>query len=449
MTVVQRNAQHLHKLVNDVLELSQIEAAQMGMVLERTQPEHIVMDAVSMVRGLADAQRLSLSAEIAPNLPAVWVDPTRIRQVLINFLNNAIKFTERGGIDVRAWHDVPQDRIVFAVRDTGPGIAAADVPRLFQEFSQLDSGTRRKHSGTGLGLVISKHFVHMHNGQIWAESAPDIGSTFAFSLPVCRDDAGAFPCLPNAQGDTPSRLPYSGERIVLAVTRSQFGASVLARYLRECRVVIAANLGDARIEAQQWLPQMVIFDTAQVVLGAEQMQSFLTDCELKDSVAIACPLPGEDWVRQRIGVQTYLIKPVTREDVLNALDVADKQARRVLVIDDDEDFVRLMRRFLDSAARGYRISSAVSGDEGLALLHQVRPDVIVLDMQLPDMTGTQVAERIRAEAGFANVPIIVVSGQEFAQVFDQAGATVTLSKAHGFSAGELVKIIARVQEPSN
>ncbi len=182
LTVVQRNAQHLHKLVNDVLELSQIEAAQMGMVLEQTQPEQLTLESINMVRGLAEAQRLSLSAEIEGDLPQVWVDATRIRQVLINFLNNAIKFTERGGVTVRVRHDAPQHQIVFAVHDTGPGIAAQDVPRLFQEFGQLDS-TRRKHAGTGLGLVISKRFVQMHEGQIWVESVPGAGS-YVFLQPA-------------------------------------------------------------------------------------------------------------------------------------------------------------------------------------------------------------------------------------------------------------------------
>ncbi len=233
---------------------------------------------------------------------------------------------------------------------------------------------------------------------------------------------------------------------MLVVTRSVFGASVLARYLRDCHVVATATIEEARAKALQLLPQMVIFDTAHVVMGIEQMQAFLRECELKQAIALGCPLPGEDLVRQQIGVQEYLTKPVTRDEVLNALEQVDKEARRILVIDDDEDFVRLIRRFLDSTARGYRVTSANSGTEGLALLHQLRPDVIVLDMQLPDMNGAQVAHRIRSDAEFANVPIIVVSGQEFAPTFDLMGASVVMSKAHGFSASELVKMIERVQD---
>lgn len=441
MSVVQRNAQHLQKLVNDVLELSQIEAAQMGMVLEQTQPEQIVAEAVNMVRGLADAQRLTVTVDIAPNLPPVWVDATRIRQVLINFLNNGIKFTDVGEVVARAWLDSAQDRIVFSVSDTGPGIAPDDLPKLFQEFSQLDGSTRRKHAGTGLGLVISKHFVQMHQGQIWVESTPGHGSTFYFSLPISRDVTNTYTAWP----DTASYLPYGGEQIVLVVTRSPFGASVLARHLKQCHVVAATDVAEARTKAMQLLPQVVVFDTAQVVLGVEQMQSFMAECNLKQSVAVACPLPGEDLVRQQIGVQEYLSKPVTREDVLRALESVGADARRVLIIDDDEDFARLMRRFLDSAARGYRVMSAHSGQEGLAMMQQVRPDVVVLDMQLPDISGAAVAQHMRADPVFAQVPIVVVSGQEVGPVFDMAGASLIVSKAGGFSASELVRMIERVQ----
>jgi signal transduction histidine kinase/CheY-like chemotaxis protein len=445
LTVVQRNAQHLHKLVNDVLELSQIEAAQMGMVLDKVDPTQLALEAVNMMRGLAEANHLELRTEIASDLPMLWVDATRIRQVLINLLNNAIKFTEQGSITTQVWQDPKQDRVIFAVQDTGPGIAPHDMPRLFQEFSQLDVGTRRKFPGTGLGLVISKHFVQLHNGQIWVESTLGLGSTFYFSLPICREDVTTFPCLSETSSE---RLPYSGKQVVLVITRSAFGANVLARYLRESTVIIVGDLEEARQKARHHLPQLIVFDIAQGALGVAQMQDFLTASNLTQSVAIACPLPGEELVRQQLGVELYLIKPVGRDDVLNALEQADAVARRVLVIDDDEDFVRLVRRFLESSGQGYRIASAHSGAEGLALAQQLRPDVILLDMQLPDVSGAHVAHQLRANEALADIPIIVVSGQEFAPTFDLAGASLVLSKAHGFSASELVKMIARVQKDS-
>jgi signal transduction histidine kinase/CheY-like chemotaxis protein len=440
LTVVQRNASHLQTLVNDVLELSQIEAAQVGLVLEQAQPEAIVNDAVNMVRGLAEAHHLTLETDVALGLPPVWVDATRIRQVLINFLNNAIKFTEGGGMVVRAQLSDAGDRIVFSVADTGPGIAAEHLPRLFEEFSQLDSGTRRKHGGTGLGLAISKRFVQLHAGNIWAESTPGIGSTFFFDLPICEDASHPRPCW----DERTARLPYSGDQIVLVVTRSAFAASLLSRHLRGCHIVVAEDLISAQAQAKQVLPRMIVFDTASAPLDGAQMQRFLAECDLTNTMALACPLPGEDLIRQQLGAHQYLIKPVTRDRVLAAIETANDVVRRVLVIDDDEDFVRLLRRFLDGSARGYRIAGAHSGAEGLALLPQLRPDVVVLDMQLPDIGGAQVAERIRATPGFAHVPIVVISAQEITPALDLSRASVFMSKANGFAPGDLIRVIERM-----
>lgn len=442
LTVVQRNALHLQSLVNDVLELSQIESAQIGLVLEQASPEQMVLDAANMMRSLIEAHGLSLTVQVEAGLPTVWVDITRIRQVLINFINNAVKFTERGGIVVAARLSAAGDAVVFSVRDTGMGIAEKDVPHLFEEFSQLDSGTRRKHGGTGLGLAISKRFVQLHHGEIGVESTLGEGSTFYFALPANRNALDAqLPAPANLQ-----RLPYSGDRIVLVITQSPFAASVLSRHLREWHIVTSSDLCEAGTLARQLMPQLVVLDTTRSPHTFEALQAFLTECQLKQTLGICCPLPGEDLMRRQIGAQQYLVKPVSRESVLEAVEHAAGQARRVLVIDDDEDFVRLMRRFLDSAGRNYRVTGAYSGEEGLALLQQVHPDLVVLDMQLPDISGVEVAQRIHALPEYAGLPIIVISAQDVTPALDAVAPTIVMGKSEGMSASELVSMIARIAE---
>src|SRR5258708_5824874 len=183
LSIIHRNAKHLQTLVNDVLDLSRIEAAQMVMVPEETDPMALVQEAVQTVRSLVEMRGLRLTVQIADGLPKLWLDATRIRQVLFNLLNNAARFTEVGGITVRA--ECREDCAIFSVQDTGPGIAVQDIDRLFLEFHQLNAGTRRQHNGAGLGLAISRRVVELHNGHICVESELGNGSAFFFRLPIC------------------------------------------------------------------------------------------------------------------------------------------------------------------------------------------------------------------------------------------------------------------------
>ncbi|MDI7278123.1 MAG: ATP-binding protein, partial [Anaerolineae bacterium] len=186
MGIVHRNACHLQTLVNDVLDLARIEAAQMGILPEETSPGALAEEAVNVARSLVESRGLALQLQIEPGLPQLWLDPTRIRQVLFNLLNNAARFTEQGTITVSVRRQ--GDEVVFSVADTGVGIAPEDLPRVFEEFQQLNGTTRRRHGGAGLGLAISKRFVQLHGGRIWVESQPGQGSTFYFGLPIRRSE---------------------------------------------------------------------------------------------------------------------------------------------------------------------------------------------------------------------------------------------------------------------
>ena len=193
ITAIQRNSQHLARLVDDVLDLSQVEAGKMVLAKEWTSLDQIVEAAALAVRALYDSKGLYLRAAAPSDLPPVFCDSTRIRQVILNLLSNAGRFTERGGVEVRATSN--DQEIIVCVSDTGPGIAVADQDRLFQPFQQLDGSLRRSHGGTGLGLSISKRFVEMHQGKMWLQSpahespgsAGGPGAAFFFSLPLTTE----------------------------------------------------------------------------------------------------------------------------------------------------------------------------------------------------------------------------------------------------------------------
>ena len=442
LSIVYRNACHLQKLVNDVLDLARIEAARMTFVPEEIGPDALVQEAVNTARSLVESHGLKLRVEIEPGLPQLWVDPTRIRQVLFNLLNNAERFTERGSITVSVCR--AGEEIIFSVADTGVGIAPADVPRLFEEFQQLDGTTHRRYGGAGLGLVISRQFVELHGGRIWVESRPGQGSTFSFSLPIARQDAIEGHNERPAEPLTPAPAGSQDGHILLAVTRSPSAAMLLRRYVRDCRTVVVQDLEQARNAAAQVLPQVVIIDTTHQGLDAAALRALGQAWALPHCSFIACPLPGEEPIRQRLQVDGYLVKPITRQDLWDALRRFGEGIDRVLIIDDDVDFARLVTRLLDSPLRRYQVLSAHSAREGIELMQRQRPDLLLLDLKLPDMDGVQVIERLRGDPAWAGLPIVVVSAQEEIDTLEALNGGMVIAKSSGLNVGEAVQWIQQV-----
>lgn len=231
LSIVHRNASYLQTLINDVLDMARIQAAQMSIQPEETDPAELVQEVGTMTRSLIEARGLHLRLEVQPGLPRPWIEPIRIRQVLLNLVNNAARFTEAGHVTVRAHRD--GEAVTFAVADTGIGISAADLPRVFNEFEQVATGTRGA-GGTGLGLAISRAFVELHGGRIWAESEgmSGRGSTFSFSLPATRTPLLAPPLTEASAAPAAVSLKPSDQPILLAVTASPTAATLLTRYVR-------------------------------------------------------------------------------------------------------------------------------------------------------------------------------------------------------------------------
>jgi signal transduction histidine kinase len=175
-------ADNLLSLINGLLDLAKIEAGKMELNIEEVDVPLVIDDVIELMRASADAKALSLQADVASTLPTAWADRARIRQVLVNLVANAVKFTERGGVTIRA--SVVDGWITLAVVDTGVGIPAEAQTYIFDEFRQVDASTTRRYGGTGLGLAISKRLIALHGGRIWVDSAVGVGSSFLFTLPV-------------------------------------------------------------------------------------------------------------------------------------------------------------------------------------------------------------------------------------------------------------------------
>jgi CheY-like chemotaxis protein/nitrogen-specific signal transduction histidine kinase len=440
LRIVYRNAAHLQTLVNDVLDLARIEAAQMGLMPEKTRPADLVRDVVTTARSLVEAQGLALRTDIAPDLPAMWLDPTRIRQVLFNLLNNASRFTEAGSITVQVRQ--VEDEVHFAVADTGVGIAPSDLKRIFEEFQQVDGSTRRRYGGTGLGLAISKRFVTLHGGRMWVESELGAGSTFYFSLPVRQQGIDLATSASASATDQASHPPAAKreENILLVVTPSLPVANLLARRLEGCRTVTAPNLAQARAMAQRLYPKAVVIDQA-CQLGDDapaSLATFALACQATHTTFVTCPLSHEP-ARQHLAVEAYLTKPISRQNLWDVLRQLDEGVNKLLIIEDDNDFVQLLDRMLATSVRPYQVVNAYNAQEGLTLMRHHQPDAILLDLQLPDKNGREVIEEIRATPGGEHLPIIVVSGQDEMATDGALHGPVTMTKAEGWTFSEIIQ----------
>ena len=432
LDVVLRNAQHLSDLINDILDLSQIEVGRMGLAKEWTSLAETAQAAVAAIEPLARMRGLEMELAIDANLPPVLIDRTRVRQVLLNLLSNAVRFTEKGGIRVTVRREDGQ--VAVSVHDTGPGIAQDDIPRLFEPFRQLDGSIRRRYGGTGLGLHISRSFVTLHGGEMVVESELGQGTTITFTLPI--EDTVPFSSLEEAA--TP-RLEALHPRSAYVVAEPQpVLEGLLRRYVDDGAVIPAADLQEAAgISRSQ--------PTSAIVLRATHTREawqWLEHAERLNYGAplIVCSMPGAlEAYSEELGLTGYLVKPVRQQQLLDAVGGLPG-ARNILIVDDDRDFLRLFARMLKSARRHYTVWQAASAEEALALLTGRRPDVIFLDVLLPDLNGPQLLDRIRAQEGLRDIPIFFVTAQ------DAAGRPliadlVTITHHGGLSADELMRCI--------
>jgi len=416
LAVILRNAQHLSGLIDDVLDLSQIEAGQMALVREPVALPEVIAEALTAVRPLFESKGLALRADLAEGLPEISGDRTRIREVLLNLLSNAGRFTEQGGVTVAARRR--DGELLVSVADTGPGITAEDQSRLFQPFQQLDNSLRRRFGGTGLGLSISKRFVEMHGGRLWVESAPGAGATFCFTLPIVAPApmaaaAGRWltPSWEYLERTHPSFVPAPPARTEIVVCESGGSlAHLLGRYLPDARVTATADLAAALGQAVSLRAQAVVVNTAS---AAEMLAQLESAAALPAGIPVmVCSVPGASDAAGSLGVADYLVKPVAREALLATLDRLGLAGKKLLVADDDEDALRLFYRMLNSAGRGYQVLTAPDGRQAWAMLRDERPDALLTDLIMPEMDGFELLAAKNADPALAGIPAVVLSARD-------------------------------------
>ncbi len=443
LTIVYRNARHLQSLVNDVLDLARIEAAQMTIVPEEILPFDLVHDVVNSTRRLVEARGLELKISIEPDLPVLQCDPIRVRQVLINLLNNAARFTERGGIEIGVQHHAGQ--IVFSVSDTGIGIAPKDLEQVFEEFYQQEGSSTRRRGGVGLGLAISKRFVELHRGRIWAESKLGEGSTFYFSLPI--GEKGYSETFRGLSEETQRKVTGREKGQLLLVTQSPSASALVQRYVRGHPTVVVSDLGQVKREAESFTPRLVIVDRACEKLAGCNLDE-LARLWNTPTYVMACSLPGEERSRQSLDVDGYLIKPVSPENLLSLLRRFGELVDRVLVVAQDHDFSRLLTRMLESGVRRYDVIVAFNEQEGLGLIQYHKPDLVIMDLDEPMTSNSHVVSFIHDVRTNHRIPIVVTSTQDDVSYPESLPGEIIISKSGGLAPGEVVQLAQGLLEMS-
>jgi len=407
LDAIQRNARHLSGLIDDVLDLGQIEVGRMGLHKEPVAVGEVVAEAASVAARLLEGKGLSLDLRILPDLPEVHVDRTRVRQVLINLLGNAARFTDEGGVVVSA-----QERgsdVVVHVADTGIGIAAEDIPTVFEEFRQLDGSIRRRAGGSGLGLAVSKQFVELHGGSMWAESAPGRGTTISFSLPRATNVVAALAGRDGAlwDGVAAGRQVDAPELRILGADESGADVRLIDRHLGGYRVTGGRGVGPGSADGAEPAAYLV------VATGVDEAIRRAADAAPLGggSPVLACVLPSRDDLARGIGAAAYLQKPVLREHLSDVLARLNVSPRSLLVVDDDPDMLRLMGRMARAALPRCRVATAASGDEALVLMRARRPDLVFLDLLMDVADGYAVLDAMRADARLRDVPVVVVTAR--------------------------------------
>lgn len=432
--------QHLLALINDILDISKIEAGRMELYLETFEPDLLLLDVQATIEPLMSKNHNTFVIHCPDDLGTMHADLTKVRQSLFNLLSNAAKFTENGTVTLTVekrevysavrpdpaapFIHQPTSFILFQVSDTGIGMTIEQMAKVFQAFTQADASTTRKYGGTGLGLAISRRFCQMMGGDITVSSEVGQGSTFTIWLPVNVADPKLTDALPapaafagNAlNGDRPSSEPGS-QKTVLVIDDDPAVRDLVQRYLTKVgfRVETAANGEEGMKLARQMRPDAITLDVLMPDMnGWSVLSAFKADPELAEIPVVVMTIVDDKNRGFALGAADYLTKPIDYQRLTHLLQkfqphrlLQESEHRRVLVVEDDPDIRQMFRRMLEREY--WQVAEAENGRLGLDALCQQQPDLILLDLMMPEMDGFQFIAAVRERPEWRSLPIVVVT----------------------------------------
>jgi CheY-like chemotaxis protein/anti-sigma regulatory factor (Ser/Thr protein kinase) len=414
---IHSSGKHLLGLINDVLDLSKIEAGQMELRLSAVSVAEVVQQVISTIEPLAAQKQIRLETKM-DSAGDIEADRVKFKQMLLNLTSNAIKFTTSGGsVTITALRMA--DAVEVAVADSGIGIAKEDLSRIFQEFQQLDSSVGRQQTGTGLGLSLTRRFAMLHGGDVRVQSTLAQGSVFTLRMPLVA--------VRPARQDTPYGLLSRGSQdaslpLVLVVEDDPAAAELLARQLDRggFRIEIVSTGSDVVAKARELQPAAITLDILLPDVDGWKVLSQLKDDEATCAIpVIVISVVDNPEVGLALGAFDYFVKPVNAEELISRLDKFNldkwKNGRdvHVLVVDDEQANRKWISRILEPA--GFNIIEASGGAEAIAIAKSRRPDLVILDLLMPGVTGFDVVESLRSDEATRRTPIMILTAAELTE----------------------------------
>jgi signal transduction histidine kinase/CheY-like chemotaxis protein len=410
-------AKHLLQLINDILDLSKIEAGKMDLYLETFEVTPLIQEVVTTIQPLVDKRSNNLVIHCGDDLGVMYSDMTKVRQALFNLLSNASKFTEQGTITL-AVERVKEDGewFLFRVSDTGIGMTPEQVGKLFKEFTQADTSTTRKYGGTGLGLAITRRFCQMMGGDVSVESEPGRGTTFTIRLPS-QSPKG----IPNPEPVTEmvelavASLPVNGAGTLLVIDDDPTARELMKRYLsKEGFQVALATGGEEGLKlARELHPAAITLDVMMPGMdGWAVLSALKADPTLADIPVIMLTIVDNKNIGFALGASDYITKPIERDRLVRVLNKyrCEEPPCVILVVEDDPTIREMMRRMLEK--EGWTVAEAENGRVGLEQVVARQPELILLDLMMPEMDGFEFVARLRKMPVGQSIPIVVVTAKD-------------------------------------
>ncbi|HEX5692482.1 MAG TPA: response regulator, partial [Roseiflexaceae bacterium] len=463
------SGEHLLGLINTVLDIAKIEAGRLDVQPATFDPARLA-DACAATAQPLLRSGVTLVKELDADLPLMYSDEDKVKQILLNLLSNAAKFTPHGQITLRAvrtegrglrTENSPvsalslRPSVLFEVIDTGIGIGHDALGRVFEEFQQADSSTTRQYGGTGLGLSISRKLASLLGGDLRATSAPNNGSTFRLTLPVHYGEAPSLADRdPTLATPSNAALQASGRPIVLSIDDDPDAQYLLQENLAEAGYhVVCAGGGNAGLQkARELHPYAITLDiTMPDKDGWQVLHELKQDPLTRDIPVILVTIVDKKTLGYQLGAADYLVKPLDREALLAALgNVAHANGgvapKRLLVVDDDPDVIDMVRQLL--AETHYEIEAANDGLAALEAIELRRPDALLLDLMMPRLDGFGVIERLREHAD--NIPIVVLTAKTLSRAEGERlrDSVVQVIQKQGLDGNLLIRELQRLLQPA-
>jgi len=411
---IHSSGKHLLQLINDILDLSKVEAGQMELHRQQVEVEVAVREVIATVEPLARSKAMALKGEVEPDL-ALDADAGKLKQMLLNLLSNAIKFTGDGGaVTVNARRN--GSWIEIAVTDTGIGIAASDLDRLFGEFQQLDQQPGGRQEGTGLGLALTRRFAQLHGGTVSVVSERGKGSTFTIRLPA------RAAIHPSATAASPSSEAGADNPLVLVVDDNSQAAEILGRHLEHggFRFEVAHNGAEALRMTTELMPMAVILDILLPEIdGWEVLTRLKENPTTRNIPVVIVSVVDNPALGRALGAIDYFVKPVDGKALLSRLGQFTFTAKskgadvRVLVVDDEPANIERVVSLLEPA--GFTVLQAGGGQEGIDIARAEKPNLVLLDLMMPGVNGFDVVEALRSDEDTRTIPIMVLTAKTLSE----------------------------------